>query len=500
MTVSSASTSRTLTLWWEHPEMLPASFEYSLYVDNSCVWTGEVTHCTLENLSPDTVYTWRLFMDQNQLADGAVRTRPAPVQISVRDFGAAGDGKTLDTLSLQKALDACPEGGEVVVPGGTYLTGALRLHSHMSLYLEENAVIQGTENPEDYLPKVLSRFEGTELMCYQSLLNLGETNHEGPANAWDVLIYGKGTIRGGGQNLCLNTIEREKELQRELLSSLGDKIKEYENDHTIPGRPRGRLIQLANCERVRITGLRLENGASWNVHMIYSSQIITDHCAFSSERVWNGDGWDPDSSENCTLFACTFSTGDDSVAIKSGKNPEGLSIARPTRHIRIFDCQSRSGLGIAIGSEMSGGVEDVRIWDCDLEKSLYGVQIKATKKRGGYVRSVHIRRCVLSRFLLCAVLYNDDGEGARTPPEFRDMVCEDVRFTGWAREYFEKEMHEVPCVDLSGFEQAEAENLSVLRCVVPENALIRLNHCRNVRVDVRETKVYEHDDFDPFLH
>ena len=96
--------------------------------------------------------------------------------------------------------------------------------------------------------------------------------------------------------------------------------------------------------------------------MIYCDDIQTDHCTFVSEGVWNGDGWDPDSSTNCTLFASEFFTGDDAIAIKSGKNPEGNEINRPCAHIRVFDCHSDCGHGICIGSEMSGGVEDVQIW------------------------------------------------------------------------------------------------------------------------------------------
>lgn len=94
--------------------------------------------------------------------------------------------------------------------------------------------------------------------------------------------------------------------------------------------------------------------------MIYSRDIVTDHCTFISEGVWNGDGWDPDLSRHCTLFACRFRTGDDCVAIKSGKNPEGNTIALPCRAIRVFDCSCELGRGVCVGSEMSGGAEPGR--------------------------------------------------------------------------------------------------------------------------------------------
>ncbi len=488
MKMEYAATAASVTLWWEPAEEAPAHCRYTVLYNGKEAGSTEHTHFTLPGLPPDTSFSVELLQDGLSVCRMPVRTAALRPRLNVRDFGAAGDGKTMDTAALQSALDACRAGQEVYLPAGVYRTGALRLHSDMSLYLEEGALLQGTEDPQDYLPKIPSRFEGLEMECCQSLLNLGEMNHgEGP-NCRNVLIYGRGTICGGGQPLALNVIAAEQERLKEYIASLGDKIQEYENDHTIAGRYRGRLINLSNCENVRITGLTLQNGASWNVHMLYSRQIVTDHCVFRSEDVWNGDGWDPDSSEDCTLFACEFHTGDDSVAIKSGKNPEGNEINRPTRNIRIFDCRSEYGLGIAVGSEMSGGVENVSIWDCDMEHSLYGIQIKGTQKRGGYVRHVSVRDCVLPRFVVQAVPYNDDGEGSPVPPVFSDMVCRRVHFTGWARNYWEKEEHVMPGIDLCGFDVPgyEVQDLVFDDCTLGRNANISLSHCRNISLDIRK--------------
>ena len=488
MDIFSAATAHTLTLWWDLPENAPENAEYTVLLDGKTAGHTGRTHYTVETLAPDCAHSVRILMNGQEIGRAQAQTGREKRRLNVMDYGAVADGKTMNTKALQAAIDQCGPEDEVFFPAGVYLTGALTLHSGMAMQLTEGAVLQGTENPEDYLPKIRSRFEGTEMECYQSLLNLGQMDHEAGPNCRDVLIWGKGAICGGGQSLALNIIEAEKKRLEAYLSALGDKIKEYENDHTIPGRARGRLINLSNCENVRIFGLTLQNGASWNVHMVYSRNIVTDHCVFRSENVWNGDGWDPDSSECCTLFASEFHTGDDSVAIKSGKNPEGNRISRPTRHIRVFDCVSEYGLGVAIGSEMSGGVEDVKIWHCDLAHSLYGVQIKATKKRGGYVKDISVRDSVLSRFLACAVLYNDDGEGSDTPPVFSGFTCERVRFTGWARDYWEKEDHPVPGIDLRGFDVPgyEARDMAFRRCVLDKNASVSLKQCKNVHLDILE--------------
>ena len=489
MSLFASVSDTSLTLWWDQPEKSPADAEYTVCVNGEAASTRR-THYTLTGLAPDTECHAGVTMNGEEVGSIDIRTLPAPKRLSALDFGAVGDGRTLNTRALQDAIDHCGPGEELVIPEGIYLTGALRLHSDMKLYLAKGAVLQGTDDPADYLPKIPSRFEGTEMECYQSLLNLGEMNHaEGP-NCRNVWIWGEGTVSGGGQKLALNIIEAERARLKDAIAALGDKVKEYENDNTIPGRARGRLINLSNCENVRITGLTLQNGASWNVHMLYSRGIVTDHCVFRSEDVWNGDGWDPDSSEDCTLFASEFHTGDDSVAIKSGKNPEGNRINRPTRRIRVFDCRSEYGLGVAIGSEMSGGVEDVKIWHCDLANSLYGVQIKGTKKRGGYVKNISVRDSVLSRFLCCAVKYNDDGEGSPVPPVFSDMVCERVHLTGWARNYWEKDLHAMPGIDLTGFDEpgCEAQRIAFIRCSLGKDATVSLQCCRDIQIDLAQTE------------
>lgn len=492
-TLSFRSTSDAVTVWWEQPEKVPAGARYAVCVNGEeTARETNRTHLTVNGLEPDTDYSFSVSLEGREIGRGEARTaaRRRRLDVTQAPYGARGDGQTLNTAALQRAMDDCGPGDEVYVPRGVFLTGALRLHSDMAVYLEEGAVLQGTEDPKDYLPKIWSRFEGTEQECYQSLLNLGQIDHTAGPNCRNVLLYGKGAISGGGQPLALNIIAAEQERLKAYIASLGEKIKEYENDHTIAGRARGRLINLSNCENIRISGLTLQNGASWNVHMVYSRNIVTDHCIFRSEDVWNGDGWDPDSSEDCTLFACEFHTGDDSVAIKSGKNPEGNRINRPTRRIRVFDCFSEYGLGIAIGSEMSGGVEDVKIWDCDLEHSLYGVQIKGTKKRGGYVKNVQVQDCVLPRFLVCAVLYNDDGEGAAEPPVFSDLCCRRVHFTGWARNYWEKEDHEMPCIDLAGFDVPgyEVKNVRFEACTAQGNTQTVMKYCRNIGIDWQDVR------------
>lgn len=483
MTIHTRATADTLTVFWEkHREDAGA---YCVRVSGLEAVDCVRTHCSFAGLSPDTAYQVEVSCGGRLIGSAEARTEKKRRRLNVREYGASGDGVTMDTAALQAAIDACAETEEVYLPQGVYRTGALRLHSRMALFLDEGAVLQGTDRPEDYLPRIPSRFEGIEHLCYSSLLNLGELDHSAGPNCRDVLIYGRGRIASGGQALALAVIESERERLRDYLRENAALVASCENDSTIPGRVRPRLINLSNCENVRITGLTQENGASWNVHMIYSRNIVTDHCVFRSEGVWNGDGWDPDSSEDCTLFACRFFTGDDAVAIKSGKNPEGNRINRPTRHIRIFDCVSDFGHGIVIGSEMSGGVEDVKLWDCELGQAMQGIEIKGTDKRGGYVRNLQLLDCTVARVLMHAVPYNNDGVPAPEQPVFADCRFDRVHILGRTLDH-EHVSSPCPAIELEGFDAPghEIRNVVFSDCSLGAGNLgLKLRRCSGVRFE-----------------
>lgn len=371
------------------------------------------------------------------------------------------------------------------MPQGVFLTGALTLHSNMELYLAKGAVLQGTAEPTDYLPKIRSRFEGTETDCYRSVLNLGNLEQEG-VTCENVVIRGHGTVASGGQILAERVIAREREELGEKLDKMAELLAECERAETVPGRVRPRLVNISRCRNILLAGLTFRNGASWNVHMIYSRQIVTHGCTFISEEVWNGDGWDPDSSESCTIFDCDFYTGDDGIAVKSGKNPEGNRIGIPCRNIRIFDCRSAFGHGITIGSEMSGGVEDVAIWDCDLSKSVYGLEIKGTWKRGGYVKGIHVDNCRIPRLLFHEVDYNNDGEPADRPPVFADCCFKRLRILG-AYYSRKREWTECEAIELRGFDRPghevsgiRFEDVVLGREGGSGNKILSLNRCRGL--------------------
>jgi len=449
-------------IFWDLPDGADMRCSYRIHVDGKFAGGTGKTHFTLKGLSPDKEYEVEVLMhcprgNSKQLGTITVRTMhlKRPIDVTFPPYNAVGDGRTMNTAALQKALDDCNENSYVYIPEGTFLTGALDMHSGTELFVDKRAVLQGSDDPSDYLPMIPSRFEGYERECYRSLLNLGRLDHDAGYNCENVVIRGGGTIIGGGWTLAKACAKLEAERLKDYIASLGDKIKEYEKPETISHRVRGRLINMSNCRNIWISNLTLGFAPSWNLHFVYSDQIVTDHCTIKSQGVWNGDGWDPDSSTNSTIYACDFYTEDDSVAIKSGKNPEGNVIARPTKNIRVFDCICHFGHGLCIGSEMSGGVENVFLWDCDMRPTWSGIEIKSTQKRGGYVRGISVRDIAASHVMIHSVNFNDDGESAGISPVIEDCHFERMHLLGrfLDNNAGKNDWHDCPSIELCGFDE-----------------------------------------------
>lgn len=477
LVINSVSTEDSLYLWWEKP--LEKVDVYSLYINERLLATTKKTHYTISSLHPESKYFVSIKYD-DKIVSLTLETKKSKKRIDITSapYFVKGDGKTVNTLAIQRALNDLDENTLLYFPKGEYLTGALRIKSNSHLYLEDGAIIQGSAKKEDYLPLIPSRFEGLERLCYSSLINIGEMDHNKGYETENVSIMGKGTISSGGKELAWDIIESEKIKLKDYLNENKNLVEECEKLETIPGRIRPRLINISNAKNVHISGLTLKNGASWMVHILYSDSVITDHCTFYSEGVWNGDGWDPDSSTNCILYCCSFHTEDDSVAIKSGKNPEGNIINRPSKHIRVFDCKSYSGHGIIIGSEISGGIEDIMFWDNDLTFSSNGYEIKSTWKRGGYVKDVLILDSIAPKILLHSVPYNNDGEPSKVKPIIKNIKIKNL--------LLDNPNNQEAIIEVIGFDKGnKMENISLSNITISSltKPIIKLENA-NVEVDL----------------
>lgn len=499
-----------ITLWWDFDEFENAR-SYQAYLDGAPCGNTEKTHYTFCGLEPKRAYQVCVeAYNGTELIDRKeyliqTKNKKNVLDVTKAPYWAQNDGGRLQTQALQKALDDCTENDVVYFPAGTYLTGALNVHSDTEIYLDEGAVLQGSQDEADYLPKIKSRFEGAELLCYRSLLNMGTLDRDDRGfTCRNVAIRGKGTIFGGGRPLAVAMQDAERERLKDYLAKNQEYVKTCETVDTIPGRVRGRLVNMSNCENIILGGLTLGYAPSWNIHFIYSKNIVTYGCTIRSdvlknadgtvkmEPVWNGDGWDPDSSEDCTVFDTLFDTYDDGIAIKSGKNPEGNRINRPTKNVRIFDCRGKHG--VAVGSELSGGVENVYVWDCEYLHSPKSINLKTTVKRGGYIKNVVVRNCkLLCVSLRTAVGFNNDGAGAGVLTKITDLHFQDLRLKGNTVAWNGAKIQSEP-IFIEGFEGEEnfADRITFHNVVIEkldggDTQRVIVKNAKNVATDI----VYE---------
>ncbi|RKY09094.1 MAG: glycoside hydrolase family 28 protein [Planctomycetota bacterium] len=282
-------------------------------------------------------------------AQGARKT----VVFSVRDFGAKGDGKTLDSAAIQKALDKCGEigGGVVRIPKGNYLSGAIFIKSNTTLVIEEGAVLTGSsEEVRDY-PVIDSRFAGTEQKSHASLINAIDVH--------DITITGKGVVAGSGVG--------------------GSRP---------PTGPR--VIEFIRCKNVLLENIKVTNTGRWTIHPLYCTNVVIKGLDIRTTGP-NADGIDPDSCSNVLITECTFETGDDCIAIKSGKNQQAVDIGIPCENVTITKCTMLGGHAcVAIGSEISGGIRNIVVKDCVFKNMHRGFDVKTREGRGGFVENITV--------------------------------------------------------------------------------------------------------------
>ncbi|KAH7678534.1 Pectin lyase fold/virulence factor protein [Dioscorea alata] len=294
-----------------------------------------------------------------------------PHSVSITDFGAVGDGVTINTKAFQNALFylhsfADKGGAQLFVPSGRWLTGSFSLISHLTLSLDKDAVIIGSTDLSEWpiIDPLPSYGRGRELPGgrHQSLI-YGN-------NLTDVIITGgNGTIDGQG-------------------GVWWDWFKNKTLNYTRP-----HLVEFMYSTEVVISNITFVNSPFWAIHPVYCSQVlIQDVTILAPLDSPNTDGIDPDSSSNVCIEDCYISTGDDLIVIKSGWDEYGISFAHPSSNISIHRVvgETGSGAGIAFGSEMSGGISEVKAEGIHLFNSKHGIRIKTSPGRGGYVRNIFI--------------------------------------------------------------------------------------------------------------
>lgn len=310
-------------------------------------------------------------------------------RLSIVDFGAVQGNKERTTQALMIAIAQANHigGGVVVVPEGEWLTGAIRLKSNVNLHLDKGAVLLFSEQPADYLPAVHSSWEGMECYNYSPLIYAYECKN--------VAITGTGELKAK-MDIWKQWFARPKAHMESIkrlynLAMAYTPVKERQmvND-TAHLRPQ--FIQFNRTENILVDGITITNSPFWTIHPYLSKNVI-----IRNVKVWahghNNDGIDPEMSQNVLIENCIFDQGDDAIAIKSGRNPEGWRLKTPTKNIVIRNNLVKNGHQLlALGTELSGGIENVFIDSCtvvDGAKLNHLIFIKTNERMGGYVKNIY---------------------------------------------------------------------------------------------------------------
>lgn len=376
----------------------------------------------------------------------------------ITDYGAVGDGQTDCTEAFKKAIAACNNagGGRVVVPAGTFLTGAIHLKSNVNLHVTNNATILFSRDTKKFLPVVYTRFEGVELMNYSPFIYAYEQEN--------IAITGSGTLDGQADDAGWwawkgrrGTPNGEADRLRLFeMAEQGVPVSERVFGEGAYLRPN--FIQPYKCKNILIDSVTIKRSPMWEIHPVLCENVTVQNVTVITHGP-NNDGCNPESSKNVLIKNCYFDTGDDCIAIKSGRNADGRRVDVASENIIVQGCTMKEGHGgVVIGSEMSGSVRNVFVEDCvmdspNLERAL---RIKTNSMRGGVVEQIYMRNVQIGEVSDAVVRVNFNyGEGDTGPhtPIVRDIFLSNV--TSKKSRY---------AIRLAGYERSPISNLHLENC------------------------------------
>jgi len=359
-------------------------------------------------------------------------------EFPVTRFGAVPDGKTDCTDAIRKAIAACHSagGGHVTIPAGQFATGPIHLKSRVNLHVSERATLLFSRDPRSYLPLVFTRFEGVELMNYSPFIYAFEQE--------DVAITGGGTLDGqaGERNWwpwkgawsghpAVEGMPTQATARTRLFQMAAQGIPVAQRTFGEGSYLRSNFIQPYRCKNVLIEGVRIVNSPMWEINPVLCTNVTVRGVTVVSHGP-NNDGCDPESCRDVLIEKCTFDTGDDCIALKSGRNEDGRRVNVPIENVIVRDCVMRDGHGgVVIGSEVSGGARNIFAERCQMDSPRLdrALRIKSNSVRGGFVEHVYMRNVTVGQVaeaVLTVDLFYEEGDTGRFPPPVRDIEMRGV--------------------------------------------------------------------------
>jgi polygalacturonase len=349
----------------------------------------------------------------------------------IAKYGAVAGAQEDSSGAIGKALDGCAKagGGRVLVPRGEFLTGPIHLKSNTNLHLEEGAVLKFSTDPKQYLPVVLTRFEGTECMNYSPFLYAFEQNN--------IAVTGTGVLDGQADSEHWWPMRAKAKADADALVAMADKDvpvsqRIFGEGHYL----RPNFFQPYRCNNVLIEGIGIRSSPMWELNPVLCRNVTVRNVKIASFGP-NNDGCDPESSTGVLVEGCVFETGDDCIAIKSGRNRDGRRVGVACENIVIRDCTMKDGHGgVSLGSEGSGGIHNVFVDNCrmnspNLQRAL---RLKTNSFRGGSYENVYFTNVTVGQVAEAVIevdffypeYANREGRGGPFQPLVKNVVVEHV--------------------------------------------------------------------------
>ena len=425
-------TSRSCSVLLDPEGRYQAGEKRDLFLNGEAWGTEYRSVTSLFDLEPDTEYTLESRTEEGKTESLSLRTRKELCTLDVRDFGAKGDGETDDTAMLQAAILCCPEGGRVLIPPGTYATGPLFLKSHMTLEIADGATLALLTDRKRFpvLPEIIpaDNPEGEVLMgLWEGDSEEGFASALTAIDVTDTAVIGEGVIDGRGGEGDWWVEPRVKRIAR-----------------------RGNLLYTQRCRNLLFQGLTFLNSPSWNLHPAYSEKL--DFIDLQIRTPWdspNTDGFDPESCRDVRLLGTEISVGDDCIALKSGKIRLGKKYHRACENVEIAWCAMLDGHGgVTLGSEMAGGIRNVKVHHCYMRGNDRGLRVKTRRGRGkdGVIDDILFEKVQM--------------DGVKMPLIVNSMYfCDPDGHSEWVQSREKKPVDETtPRIGTVRFEQVEAVN------------------------------------------
>ena len=435
-------------------------------------------------------------------------------RVNLKDFGAVGDGSQLCTDAFAKAIDQLYKmgGGHLIVPRGVWFTGPIVLKSNIDLHLEAGAVIQFAAD-ETLYPLVKTSFEGLETRRCQSPLSAnGATN---------ISITGQGVIDGNGQ--YWRPVKHAKVTEahwKRLLNSGGVELKK---DYWVPseGYAKGEkganmniptaktdeeweavkrflrpvMVSLVSCKNVLLQGVIFQNSPAWNLHPLMCQNIIIDNVlARNPAYAQNGDALDLESCTNALIVNSRFDAGDDGICIKSGKDADGRRRGVPCANVVVDGCTVFAGHGgFVVGSEMSGGVNNIMVRNCQFLGTDVGLRFKSTRGRGGIVENIFVDGISMTDISTYAITFNMYYGGKSVAEVLEEggqqSVVPAVPVTEETPIFRNIDIRNVIChnaglaMEFNGLPEMPIDNIRLRDITISARQDAVFNYCRNIKQD-----------------